>query len=415
MATSEPLVVETISSLEPFSDVVPKSASLYSKPPPTENLHEPLPLESNVAEQEDTGKISTNEPLHPVKIPQERNDDISLLENDNNSDISSDRDEGHEVGERSTLQPKPSVKRVVSTVDPALLDPALRQQTTREEIKPETSSEVTSEPVNSTGLSNAELTAIRVISAPLKTDTPKMNTVPPSSFPKGRLGSTVEAISVEAEKDVHIAASPKEPVVLPTGLTKHDEPLEVRIASPLVETTISGPSTVPKSPKGESKVSSWLKTKFSRRTSKSSKPEVSDPIKSSSSNFIATGAAIIPNIIHKSQTGDEPSLRDNEIGEKEGSNPEEGKLPVDELQGANQLEKQRQGSISSSVSSLSNDEGARGRSNLQREETSSSHDDEFEEARDHFDTERLAPPVTLRDFGRGSDSPVRDSKFQEDL
>ena len=69
--------------------------------------------------------------------------------------------------------------------------------------------------------------------------------------------------------------------------TKHEEPVSSRIALPTVattagaaipapttETTVSGPNKSPKE-KDSNKVSSWLKTKFSRRTSKPVKPEAS--------------------------------------------------------------------------------------------------------------------------------------------
>ncbi|KAL8956244.1 MAG: hypothetical protein Q9183_006367 [Haloplaca sp. 2 TL-2023] len=77
---------------------------------------------------------------------------------------------------------------------------------------------------------------------------------------------------------------------------------------------------------------------------------------------------------------------------------------------------------SSPVSSLSSDEGEhpRGRSQLRREVTGSEENngnggnEEFEEARDTFETEKLAPPAPLKE-SRASDSPIRDSKFSEDL
>ena len=52
--------------------------------------------------------------------------------------------------------------------------------------------------------------------------------------------------------------------------------------------------------------------------------------------------------------------------------------------------------------------------NLDRESSDEEVGDQFEEARDTFDGEALEPPKALTE-GRGSDSPVRDSKFSEDL
>ena len=54
---------------------------------------------------------------------------------------------------------------------------------------------------------------------------------------------------------------------------------------------------------------------------------------------------------------------------------------------------------------------------LRRDSTEEA-EDEFEEARDTFDSEALPPPKGLgegMEAGRGSDSPSRDSKFHENL
>ena len=50
-------------------------------------------------------------------------------------------------------------------------------------------------------------------------------------------------------------------------------------------------------------------------------------------------------------------------------------------------------------------------------ESSAGGGDEFEEARDRFDMEKLSPPAPGAIGGTGSknDSPARDSKFSEDL
>lgn len=408
---SEPPAVDAISNLGSMAVEEPKSPSLFSRSPPAENLsaYEPTPLNLISTEQKNT-RVSTAWQFE--NIPAENND-TSLLKNDVQSDKPSSQDDGHYVkGNGDTLQTNPSLQRALSTVDPALLDPALYEQVAGDDAKPEKNPAAIGESVNPASPSNAELTAMCVIAAPM--DMPKIDIASPSSSQKGKLGNTAEAISVDAEDDKHTSAAPTESVVRLPKPVKHNDPLEVRIASPITETTISGSSTTSKSPKGESKVSSWLKTKFSRRTSKPPKPEISDPIKSSSSNFIATGTAVTPNTSCKSQTGDTPLPRDVGIDETERSNLDD-ESRVGELHAANQPGKQREGSISSSVGSLSNGEGDRGRSDLRREETSSSRSDDFEEARDHFDTESLAPPAGLREFGRGSDSPVRDSKFQEDL
>ncbi len=48
-------------------------------------------------------------------------------------------------------------------------------------------------------------------------------------------------------------------------------------------------------------------------------------------------------------------------------------------------------------------------------ESSTGGGEEFEEARDTFDTEKLSPPGVIGGTERKSDSPARDSKFSEHL
>ena len=195
---------------------------------------------------------------------------------------------------------------------------------------------------------------------------------------------------------------------------------------PTTHTTATGPQTSPTSPKGESKVSSWLKSKFSRRTSKAtitSKPEVM-PTTESSSKAVAGG--VTAETGHGASTTSvdhhESSVREVAMaGRQESGDPDEREGAAvaddDDLYAASGREDvgQARRRSTSSVSSLSSDSVAgRGRSGLRREEAASSQGEEFEEARDHFD-EKLAPPPTFGSVGRVSDSPVRDSRFQEDL
>lgn len=234
-----------------------------------------------------------------------------------------------------------------------------------------------------------------------------------------------------------------------TITTKPVEPLIRRIVPPAAttETTVTGPPPSQKHPKGEGKVSSWLKSKL-RRSSKPAKPESSkvDAVESASNEKSFLGGANLTGATStsKSSTG---SVREVAMVGKPSANAPANTsatvtspadvgpsitLPVDsddEVDDDNDLyaastreQKVEQHSRSSSpVSSLSSDEGEhpRGRSQLRREVTGSDENDgdqEFEEARDHFETEQLAPPAPLKDtIGRGSDSPVRDSKFSEDL
>ncbi|KAL8723655.1 MAG: hypothetical protein Q9225_000098 [Loekoesia sp. 1 TL-2023] len=231
--------------------------------------------------------------------------------------------------------------------------------------------------------------------------------------------------------------------------TKPAEPLHQRIAPPAAttETTVTGPPPSQKQPKSEGKVSSWLKSKL-RRSSKPAKPDSSktDSSESTSHEKGFIGGATLTGATSTSKSSTDPS-KDGSVREVAMVGKSSNAAPAvpsatitspaevahsalhtesdddDDLYAASTQDKSRQqGSRSSSpVSSLSSDEGEhpRGRSQLRREVTGSDENDgeqEFEEARDHFETEQLAPPAPLKDtLGRASDSPVRDSKFSEDL
>ena len=193
---------------------------------------------------------------------------------------------------------------------------------------------------------------------------------------------------------------------------------------PTTHTTATGPQMSPTPPKGESKVSSWLKNKFSRRASKASKPEVM-PTAESSNKAVGSGTAEkVPVASTTSDDGYESSVREVAMAGRQGSrdSDERGAAEAEEedddrhdtATGAEAGGKARRQSTSSVSSLSSHGETGRGRSELRRADTVSSQGEEFEEARDHFD-EKLAPPATFGTVGRVSDSPVRDSRFQEDL
>ncbi|KAL9006709.1 MAG: hypothetical protein Q9188_000583 [Gyalolechia gomerana] len=253
-------------------------------------------------------------------------------------------------------------------------------------------------------------------------------------------------------------SSSTSPNVESTTTTKSAEPLSRRIVPPAAttETTVTGPPpSSQKQPKGDGKVSSWLKSKL-RRSSKPAKPEGSkaDTAEGASNEKGFIGGANLTAATSTSKSSTEPS-KDGSVrevamvGKASSSNapattsatipsPAEATpsatLPTNSDNGdddndlyaasAQEQKSKRQGQrsrSSSPVSSLSSDEGEypRGRSQLRREVTGSDDNDgeqEFEEARDHFETEQLAPPAPLKDtMLRTSDSPVRDSKFSEDL
>lgn len=177
--------------------------------------------------------------------------------------------------------------------------------------------------------------------------------------------------------------------------------------------TATSPQTSPTSPKGDSKVKSWLKGKFSRRASKTPKTEARE--NEISKPFVGGAALTGPSVSNSSLDRRESSVRDVALAGRQGSGEDvqepEGGLYSASEEGSNSKGMKR--NSSPSISSLSSDgDDPRGRSDRRR--SSSSHGDEFEEARDTFD-EKLAPPPTFGSAGRASDSPVRDSKFLEDL
>ena len=407
---SDPPPTGFVSTVEPSPIEEPGHPSISSQLPPSGEVSAYEPSTSDIASAKPNNieAVPIDQPGQSENIAmEEKCFDAYSKENLSDEPISLDEGALDKETEKASRAGQ-SLQRTVSTVDPALLDPALREQATEDEANPEVGSVVINDPETLSSPSNAELTAMRVLSAPIETD-------PPTSIPKGKPSNIAEKKDSETDTKLPKIATLEEPATTLAQPTKHHDPLETRIAPPITETTISGPSSTPKSPKGESKVSSWLKTKFSRRASKPARPEISDPIKSSSSNFIASGTPVAPAANSESKIRDEPLTNDVAVPEQEGVNPAEGTPSVRESYNAHKRGNPKQGSISSSSISLSSDEDTRGRTDLRREKTSSSQGDDFEEARDHFDTEKLEPPAALGNFGRGSDSPVRDSRFQEDL
>ena len=251
-------------------------------------------------------------------------------------------------------------------------------------------------------------------------------------------------------------------------IAEHDTPVAARIA-PLapqatMETTVTG-GTSPKSkePKG---VSSWLKTKF-RRSSKPAKPETTAPGTETKEKAFVGGANLTaPETTKTSSEQGESSMREVAMAGKDTPvaptistevpvlSPAEDEM-YDASPGATGAV-QRESSFLS-ISSLSSDEDTRGRSAVPRdnrqqltqeefvrqeaakqhtgnvdpalggsaldpalkghgktESSSAGGDQEFEEARDTFDSEKLSPPAVVGGEKK-SDSPARDSKFLEDL
>lgn len=418
VSDSEPPAINPSSNLESLSlqGREPISAFSGSVPPKRLSADEPFHRESFPDEGETTKRASTEEIQQTKNIPPEESAEVSSLENTVQSARPLNRDEILSSGEKKeNLQTSPSVQRTVSTVDPTLLDPALRGNVVSDTIKSEASPVDDAEPADLTNIEKAGPTTPHVPSTSAGDDLPKEETETSQSVTKAHLDSTPEEQNVSRnEKPLGSSTGiePRQPM-------KHQDPLEARIALPKVETTVSSTAT-PKSPKSESKVSSWLKTKFSRRSSKPAKPEISGPIKSSSSNFVASGTSTASTTEEIERRRDDSSPKDvakAEVGGPILEEEEGGKASERGSHKALETENPRSRNHSLSLVSSLSDEDTRGRSDQRQEETSSSRGEgeEFEEARDHFDTEGLNPPTALKNFGRGSDSPVRDSRFQEDL
>ncbi|KAI4286263.1 MAG: hypothetical protein L6R38_000029 [Xanthoria sp. 2 TBL-2021] len=277
-----------------------------------------------------------------------------------------------------------------------------------------------------TGSFNASKVAERVFSSPVGDPSEEVTTKPQAS--------TTTAI---------------EPTTKTQPVATKPPPTATKIPAATTETTVTGPSPSQRQVKGEGKVSSWFKNKL-RRSSKPGKPDISKigAPEAVGSERAFVGGASLTNPTSASKSSTDPS-KDGSVREVAiAGKPDSGDTaattsatsgPVttpgiapsgigsgtndddEELYAASTKEHRKQRSRSSSpISSLSSDEGEhpRGRSQLRREVTGSegNGEDEFEEARDHFETERLSPPAPLKDtVGRASNSPVRDSKFSEAL
>ncbi|KAL8767459.1 MAG: hypothetical protein Q9209_006045 [Squamulea sp. 1 TL-2023] len=229
--------------------------------------------------------------------------------------------------------------------------------------------------------------------------------------------------------------------------TKEVAPHGERIGLPTAttETTVSGPPRSQRQGKSEGKVSSWLKNKLRRSSKPAESPKISAPEPLGTEKGFVGGASLtnptsasknsmVPSregsirevaMVGKPDAGDTAAATSATLGPittpaVAPSGIASGTADDDDLYAASTKDQKQRSRSSSPVSSLSSDEGEhpRGRSQLRREVTGSEDNggEEFEEARDHFETERLSPPAPLKDtVARASKSPVKDSKFLEDL
>lgn len=345
---------------------------------------------------------------------------------------------------------------------------------------------------------DAEEIARRVYASPVEDDTPLDPALEPETAEIVEATANVEKAPVVGSETAAVPAAseikptPAAPEAKPIPAAaesivpkKHDDPVATRIAPTIAattaptsttETTVSGPNPSPKSKEGKG-VSSWLKTKFARRTSKSINPE--NPTAAPDTKEKAfVGGATLTGASETSKTSfdhGDSSMRNVAMAGKDttattATAPELSPVvrPNDEdLYSASPLGNpdavrgtQRQSSSTASISSLSSDEDNRGRSAVPREReplsqqefleselksgknvdptliageqldpalgghrhgkgesSTSGGGEEFEEARDEFDSEKLSPPdkTIIAGKDRVSGSPARDSKFVEDL
>ncbi|KUJ15566.1 uncharacterized protein LY89DRAFT_686282 [Mollisia scopiformis] len=178
--------------------------------------------------------------------------------------------------------------------------------------------------------------------------------------------------------------------------TSMEDQASVRMRESANEANKDDGAVTPMSPttKEGGKVKSWLKTKFSRRMSKGSRPvkeEKNVKEKEPASSFVG-GAALTGASANNSTA----SLTAKSSSIKDVANASASAPVVDEGEEYRGRTERRDSEVSA----------------LSEEPTGGREDEEFQEARDNFD-EDLAPPPTFP--AEKSSSPVRSTKFTEDI
>lgn len=322
---------------------------------------------------------------------------------------------------KSSLEEQPRLVKsdsneveAISEVDPALLDPALREPAIKEQSVSETSH---GELRPSADPSHAELVAARVLNAPSTTEASTEEATVPDEIRKEALTSAPKNVQQDLVADPphpsEAMDSARDSLELPENIDQSDAGTPLFVST---QVPPSDPLAAPRSPKGESRVTSWLKTKFGRRAVKSTEPLVG----SSSSQDAGDPAA--PNI---SRLADDESRNDisqthqsNSADEQARTDLATGAGPRDSVARSARQSVEQLGKTSHSISSMSSDEDARDTVPTSKQLTSSSHED-FKEAQDYLDPkENIEKPpasATSRDAEHSFDKQVRDSKFQENL
>ncbi|KAL9131853.1 MAG: hypothetical protein Q9217_000299 [Psora testacea] len=360
-------------------------------------------------------------------------------------------------------------------------------------ITPMVTAETGEAPVAS--LRSAEETARRAFAAPVEGETKPSAAAADNVSETEELANATSNIDdapvVGAERIIVPVTEVTSATALPTTATNEQSSITSKPEAPSVspiaptnipaattETTVSGHVT-PKPPKDKDsgKVSSWLKTKFSRRTSKPSNtssstthPTISEP--KDPKVFVGGANLGAPDNSTTSSDMLGSSMREVAMAGKQAGPvdaPVVSPTSLDDDDNPAGAVYEEHTSSSRSVSSLSSDEDTRGRSAVRLADTilpenqpspaifgntAATHDDrpvavtrdsmvgepldpalphggerqsssmggttgteDFEEARDEFDSEKLVPPEKgiIGGEERKSDSPARDSRFIEEL
>ena len=282
--------------------------------------------------------------------------------------------DGSDYGERRPLEPPKPVTKNDNDAD-------------GEEVSPDSSLETT----------EAENIAARVISSPVlpittsaivsSTYTDNFSSLEPrtASATSPITGGNPE-VALPSETSQAYTKENAEPSTM-LGRKETAESRDTQII-PTSESTISGPLLEPKSPGGDS-ITSWLKSKFSRRTSKTAKLDSHDLHDASANPQLpddAHTAAVAENKVgSNTPKGDDNSaVREVAMAWKDVARSTKNQRTKYGTELFSNPSKSRH-SLSAS------DENVGGRPELVRTETGSSVGEKFEEARDHFDSEQLAP------------------------
>jgi hypothetical protein len=298
----------------------------------------------------------------------------------------------------------------VSEVDLMLLDPALHKPDPVELHVLDINNGELHPPADNL---DAEIITPSVLNAPLTRDIPGSETVVPNETKRAVLiSATVKAPMALKADSPHPPRANDSASELPESLGS-DVPYESRDAPfILTRSTSVDLNTTPKSPKGESRVSSWLKTKFGRRTTKSTEQPTSissrDPEDPASLDVLS----------HENAESDDSFKQGISIHNEKEPTSVATKIAERDLHATTVSMPEEIEPMTSPqpIKTTSSDKNPRGIAPTPKQRTSGSHED-FEETLDQFDFENIPPSTAPIDDGHdgNGEKQVRDSKFQENL